>query len=68
LAADIVVYDPDTLNSLPIERLWDYPAGEWRIVQKAVGYEHIFVNGHETFTNGECTGATPGQLLRHGTA
>ncbi len=68
LAADIIVYDPHTVDSLPIERLHDYPAGEWRIVQKAVGYEHIIVNGEETFTNGECTGATPGQLLRHGTA
>ncbi len=68
LAADIVVYDPDTIDSLPIERLWDYPAGEWRIVQKAVGYEHIVVNGEVTFENGICTGATPGQLLRHGTA
>ena len=68
LAADIVVYDPNTIDSLPIERLWDYPAGEWRIVQKAVGYEHIIVNGEVTFENGECTGATPGQLLRHGTA
>ena len=68
LAADIVVYDPNTIDSLPIERLEDYPAGEWRIVQKAVGYEHIIVNGEVTFENGECTGATPGELLRHGSA
>ena len=68
LAADIIVYDYERLDSLPIERLEDYPAGEWRIVQKAVGYEHIIVNGEVTFEDGECTGATPGQLLRHGTA
>ena len=33
------------LDSLPAERLWDYPAGEWRLVQKAVGYDYIIVNG-----------------------
>jgi len=68
LAADIIVYDYEELDSLPPERLDDYPAGEWRLVQKAKGYEHIFVNGVETFRQGECTNATPGRLLRHGVA
>jgi len=65
--ADVIVYDPDTLDSLPQERVWDYPAGEWRLIQKATGYERIVVNGTTTFIDGECTGATPGKLLRHGT-
>jgi N-acyl-D-aspartate/D-glutamate deacylase len=65
--ADVVVYDPDTVDSLPAERLWDYPAGEWRLVQKSVGYERIIVNGQTTFADGVCTDATPGRLLRHGT-
>jgi N-acyl-D-amino-acid deacylase len=68
LPADIVVYDLDALESLPQERLWDYPAGEWRLVQKARGYSHIIVNGEITFIDGECTQATPGRLLRHGVA
>ena len=38
-----------------------------RLVQKATGYERIIVNGVTTFIDGECTDATPGQLLRHGT-
>jgi N-acyl-D-amino-acid deacylase len=66
--ADVIVYDPDTLDALPQERLFDYPAGEWRLVQKATGYERIIVNGVTTFIDGECTNATPGQLLRHGSA
>ena len=37
-----------------------------RLVQKAVGYERIVVNGVTTFVEGECTEATPGRLLRHG--
>jgi N-acyl-D-amino-acid deacylase len=68
MAADIVVYDPETIDSGPQERVWDYPAGEWRLIQKAVGYSHIIVNGEVTFVDGECTQATPGRLLRHGAA
>jgi N-acyl-D-amino-acid deacylase len=68
MPADIIVYDPETIDSLPAERVWDYPAGEWRLIQKALGYSHILVNGEITFNDGECTGATPGKLLRHGTA
>ena len=65
--ADVIVYDPDTVDCLAQERLFDYPAGEWRLVQKATGYERIIVNGVTTFIDGECTNATPGHLLRHGT-
>ena len=68
MAADIVIYDLEKLETLPQHRVWDYPAGEWRLIQKAAGYDYILVNGEVTFTDGECTGATPGKLLRHGTA
>jgi N-acyl-D-aspartate/D-glutamate deacylase len=70
-AADIVVYD---LARLAIDPPWvgsvehDLPAGEWRRVQRAVGYKAIVVNGETTFEDGACTGATPGKLLRHGMA
>jgi N-acyl-D-amino-acid deacylase len=67
MPADVIVYDPDTVDALPQERLFDYPADEWRLVQKAMGYERIIVNGVTTFIDGKCTDATPGQLLRHGT-
>ena len=65
--ADVVVYDYERLDSGPQERLWDYPEGEMRLVQKATGYERIIVNGVTTFVEGECTDETPGRLLRHGT-
>ena len=64
--ADIVVYDYDELDSLPAERLHDFPANDWRLVQKSKGYRQTIVNGEITFENGECTGSTPGSLLRHG--
>jgi N-acyl-D-amino-acid deacylase len=65
--ADIIVYNYEQLDSGPQERLWDYPGGEMRLVQKAVGYERIIVNGVTTFIEGEGTDARPGRLLRHGT-
>jgi N-acyl-D-amino-acid deacylase len=68
LAADIVVYDINTVNSRPSEIVYDLPANEWRRVQKADGYKHILINGEETFQDGQCTGATPGKLLRNGAA
>ena len=67
-AADIVVYDLNTVNSRPSEIAHDLPANEWRRVQKADGYKHILVNGEETFQDGECTGNTSGALLYNGAA
>jgi N-acyl-D-aspartate/D-glutamate deacylase len=70
-AADVVVYD---LAGLGIEPDWvgeivhDFPGGEWRRVQRAKGYHSIVVNGVETFADGNCTGETPGKLLRNGHA
>ena len=68
MPADIIVYDPQNIDSLPAERAWDYPADEWRLIQKAKGYNYIIVNGEVTFIDGECTQKTPGRLLRHGVA
>jgi N-acyl-D-aspartate/D-glutamate deacylase len=65
-AADIVCYDLDKLNVLPIEILRDLPGNEWRRVQRATGYKYTIVNGHVTFEDDRCTGATSGQLLRRG--
>ena len=48
------------------EIVHDLPGGEWRRVQYALGYRAILVNGAVTFEDGQCTGATPGRLLRHG--
>ena len=65
--ADIVIYDLENLKRVPevdYEIVRDFPADEWRRVQRAEGYRWIMVNGKVTFKDGECTGAIPGQLLR----
>ena len=68
--ADVVVYDLENLKITPEkpEIVHDFPAGEWRRIQKADGYRWIMVNGDVTFEDGQCTNATPGRLLRHGRA
>jgi N-acyl-D-amino-acid deacylase len=66
MPADIIVYDFERLQSLPIQTAHDFPAEEWRRVRRAEGYRYILVNGEITFVDGRCTEATPGMLLRHG--
>jgi len=68
MPADIVVYDLKALKLLPEEVLYDQPGGEWRRAKKADGYRYTIVNGEIIFVDGNCTGATPGRLLRHGRA
>mgnify|MGYP003387117095 CR=1 FL=1 len=67
-AADIVIYDYENLKVLPSEIVHDLPGNEWRYVERAEGYRFTMVNGEVIFIDGECTGATPGKLLRHGQA
>src|SRR5215469_11424509 len=64
--ADIVVYDLAKSNVRPVEIVHDLPGDEWRRVQRAEGYKYTLVSGEVTFEEGNCTGATPGKLLRHG--
>ncbi len=67
--ADLVVYDLDALGQNPAERyetLYDLPTGDWRRVRYSTGYHYTIVNGQITFRGMQCTGATPGRLLRWG--
>lgn len=66
--ADVVVYDFENLRPEPLERVYDFPAGEWRQVKKASGYRYTIVNGQVTFEDSEPTGSVSGTLLRHGAA
>jgi N-acyl-D-aspartate/D-glutamate deacylase len=62
------VYDLAKLKRTPewdLETVIDFPANEWRRVQRAEGYRWTIVNGQITFEDGKCTGATPGTLLRN---
>jgi N-acyl-D-amino-acid deacylase len=64
--ADIVVYDFKNLEILPPEVVFDFPADEWRRVQRASGYRYVLVNGQVTIEDDKETGVAAGRLLRHG--
>jgi N-acyl-D-aspartate/D-glutamate deacylase len=64
LAADLVVFDPDTVGPEMPEVVHDLPAGARRLVQRARGIAATVVNGEVLLENGRATGALPGQLLR----
>ncbi len=66
LAADIVVFDPDTVMPGPETVVHDFPAGGWRIKEPAIGIHLTIVNGQVLLEDGKHTGALPGRVLRNG--
>jgi len=64
MAADLVVFDPQTVGAAMPEVVHDLPAGAKRLKQTATGIRHTIVGGEILLTDNEHTGATPGRLLR----
>jgi N-acyl-D-aspartate/D-glutamate deacylase len=64
MAADFVVFDPDTIAPEMPEVVDDLPAGARRLVQKTRGVAATVVNGEVLLRDGKHTGALPGRLLR----
>jgi N-acyl-D-aspartate/D-glutamate deacylase len=64
MAADVVVFDPDTIGPKMPEVVHDLPSGATRLKQTADGILNTIVNGEILLTNNEHSGATPGRLLR----
>jgi N-acyl-D-amino-acid deacylase len=64
MAADFVVFDPETIAAEMPEVVHDLPGGAKRLVQRARGVAATIVNGEILLRDGKPTGALPGQLLR----
>jgi len=64
MAADFVVFDPDTVAARMPEVVDDLPGGARRLVQRTRGVSATVVNGEVLLRDGKHTGALPGQLLR----
>jgi len=68
LAADIVVFDPGTVDAGELRRVHDLPGGADRLVSDAHGIEAVIVNGTVIARSGESVLAAdaelPGQLIR----
>jgi N-acyl-D-aspartate/D-glutamate deacylase len=65
MAADVNIFDPDTVGPAVPELVGDLPGGGQRLEQRAHGFLATLVAGRITIEKGERTGATPGQLLRN---
>ena len=72
LAADVVVFEPDTVGCTPLRRVHDLPAGADRLVSEATGIRAVIVNGTVIREDGrdavDPEGPLPGRLLRNGRA
>ena len=66
MAADLLVFDPETIAPEMPEVVRDLPAGARRLTQRARGIAATVVNGEVVLRDGKPTGALPGLLLRGG--
>jgi N-acyl-D-aspartate/D-glutamate deacylase len=70
--ADVLVVDPQTVHCGKLDRVYDQPAGQDRLIAEAFGIESVIVNGTLLRQQGEDQvdpkGDLPGQLLRGGKA
>ena len=64
--ADIVLFDPATVNAAPARLVNDLPGGSARLTADAVGVHRVMVNGVATVLDGASTGKLPGTMLRSG--
>jgi len=64
--ADLVVFDPATVDAGDIVLRTDLPGGCGRLYADSVGIEHVFVNGRRIVADGVTTGDLPGTVLRSG--
>jgi N-acyl-D-aspartate/D-glutamate deacylase len=68
LAADVVVFDPDTISDGQLRRVNDLPADGRRLIAEPTGIDYVVVNGTVIREHGvdavDSEGPLPGTLLR----
>jgi N-acyl-D-aspartate/D-glutamate deacylase len=64
MAADLTIFDPDTVQAKEKEFVQDLPGGASRLIARSEGYRYTIVNGQPILRDGEPTGAYPGRVLR----
>jgi N-acyl-D-amino-acid deacylase len=64
MAADLVLFDPDTVAAHEPEYVHDLPGGAKRFVAYADGIKATIVSGKVLYQDGEYQGGLPGQVLR----
>ena len=64
--ADIVVFDPETIDCGPVRTRTDLPTDAVRLYADAIGMHHVIVNGTSIVRDGRYTEQYPGKVLRSG--
>lgn len=64
--ADLVLFDPETVDTKEIESRNDLPGGSARLYAESTGVKRVFVNGRAIVVDGEATPERPGRVLRAG--
>lgn len=64
--ADLVLFDPATIDSAPVRKVADLPAASERLFAGSIGVRLVLVNGIPIVRDGEPTDDRPGALLRSG--
>jgi N-acyl-D-aspartate/D-glutamate deacylase len=65
MAADLVVFDPDTVRPAREDVVHDFPSNGWRMRELAEGVHYTVVNGEVLLEKGSHTGTLPGRVLRN---
>ncbi len=65
LAADLAIWDADTIAPVTEDIVHDFPNNGWRIREQAEGVAYTVVNGEVLIDHGQPTGALPGRVLRN---
>jgi len=63
MAADLVVFDPDTVQPITEDVVHDFPNNGWRMRELAEGIHYTVVNGEVLLEKGTHTGSYPGRVL-----
>jgi N-acyl-D-amino-acid deacylase len=65
MAADLTIFDANTVQPLSEDIVHDFPNNGWRIRERAQGIAYTVVNGTVLIEHGEHTGALPGRIHRN---
>ncbi|MFJ9179688.1 amidohydrolase family protein [Streptomyces sp. NPDC102360] len=64
--ADLVLFDPETIDAGKATLVHDLPGDSPRLDSKAIGITAVWVNGVEAMRGDVVSGAVPGKVLRSG--
>jgi N-acyl-D-aspartate/D-glutamate deacylase len=64
--ADIVIFDPETIDAGPTTLVADLPGDSARLTAQSAGIKRVLCNGAAIVVDGVATGAVPGTILRSG--